>query len=70
MSNRGGKRENAGRPNGQGTFGEPTKVMRIPQSQTAIVRNFLEALQRKKAQVGDDTAFMEVEVEWFFCDKN
>ena len=32
MSNRGGKRENAGRPSGQGKFGEPTKIMRIPET--------------------------------------
>ncbi|MGZ0020336.1 LexA family protein [Nitrosomonas sp. wSCUT-2] len=60
MSNRGGKRENAGRPRGQGKFGEPTEVMRIPQSQTATVKNFLEALQRKKANA-------ESEVDDFFA---
>lgn len=49
MSNRGGKRENAGRPRGQGKFGEPTITMRIPESQTATIKSFLEALQRKKA---------------------
>jgi DNA polymerase V len=65
MSNRGGKRENAGRPRGQGKFGEPTEVMRIPQSQTATVRSFLEALQRKKAE-GGDNAFAEMGVDEFF----
>ena len=44
MSNRGGKRENAGRPRGQGKFGEPTVTMRIPESQKATIRNFLEVL--------------------------
>ncbi|SDX48135.1 DNA polymerase V [Nitrosomonas oligotropha] len=44
MSNRGGKRENAGRPRGQGKFGEPTVTMRIPESQTATIKDFLEAL--------------------------
>lgn len=63
MTNRGGKRENAGRPRGQGKFGEPTEVMRIPQSQTATVKSFLEALQRKKNEGDGDTAVTEVEVE-------
>ena len=47
MSNRGGKRENAGRPQGQGKYGEPTTTVRIPQSQTATVKSFLDAFQRK-----------------------
>jgi len=66
MSNRGGKRENAGRPRGQGKFGEPTEVMRIPQSQTATVRSFLEALQRKKSEEDGDNAVTGVEVDEFF----
>ena len=66
MSNRGGKRENAGRPRGQGKFGEPTEVMRIPQSQTATVRSFLEALQRKKAEGNRENAVIEAEVDEFF----
>lgn len=66
MSNRGGKRENAGMPRGQGKFGEPTEVMRIPQSQTATVRSFLEALQRKKAEEDGDNAVTGVEVDEFF----
>ena len=37
MSNRGGKRENAGRPRGQGKYGEPTITMRIPESQGDLV---------------------------------
>ena len=48
MSNRGGKRENAGRPLGQGKYGEPTVTMRIPQSQGATIKNFLDAYQRKR----------------------
>ncbi len=38
MSNRGGKRENAGRPAGQGKYDESTVIMRIPQSQTATIK--------------------------------
>lgn len=67
MSNRGGKRENAGRPRGQGKFGEPTEVMRIPQSQTATVKNFLEALQRKKANAESENAITEIEFDEFFA---
>ena len=48
MSNRGGKRENAGRPRGQGKYGEPTTTMRIPESQGATIKNFLDAYQRKR----------------------
>jgi hypothetical protein len=36
------KRENAGRPAGQGKYGESTVTMRIPQSQTATIKSFLE----------------------------
>jgi DNA polymerase V len=66
MSGRGGKRENAGRPPGQGKFGESTVTMRIPESQTATIKDFLEALQRKRSQVESDTAVTEVNVEEFF----
>ena len=66
MSTHGGKRENAGRPSGQGKFGEPTKVMRIPESQTGTVKNFLEALQRKRSQAGSDSAVTEINVDEFF----
>ncbi len=66
MSNRGGKRENAGRPRGQGKFGEPTEVMRIPQSQTATIKSFLEALQRKRANAADENVITEIEVDEFF----
>ena len=48
MSNRGGKRENAGRPGGQGKYGEPTTTIRIPKSQRDNIRNFLDAYQCKK----------------------
>ena len=48
MPNRGGKRENAGRPRGQGKYGELTTIIRIPQSQSAAIKNFLDAYQRRK----------------------
>jgi len=55
MSNRGGKRENAGRPRGQGKFGEPTVAMRIPESQKATIKDFLDAYQRKKTDSGQES---------------
>lgn len=60
MSNHGGKRENANRPCGQGKFGKPTTTVRIPQSQTAIIKNFLEALQYKRAGGECDTSTIDM----------
>ena len=37
----GGKRQNAGRPRGAGKYGEPTKPVRIPESQLLAVKQFL-----------------------------
>jgi len=42
MMSHGGKRENAGRPKGQGKYGEATKSMRIPLSRIEDVKGFLE----------------------------
>jgi DNA polymerase V len=68
MPNRGGKRENAGRPRGQGKFGEPTVTMRIPESQTVTIKDFLEALQRKRANAAttSDNGVSEIEADEFF----
>ncbi|HRB29721.1 MAG TPA: translesion error-prone DNA polymerase V autoproteolytic subunit [Nitrosomonas sp.] len=65
MSNRGGKQENSSRLIGQGKFGEPTKVMPIPQSHTATVRNFLEVLQQKKVKADYDAVTEETVDEFF-----
>lgn len=48
MSNRGGKRENAGRPRGQGKFGELTVAIRIPESQVTVIKEYLDVYQRRK----------------------
>ena len=40
--------------------------MRIPESQTGTVKNFLEALQRKRSQAGSDSAVTEINVDEFF----
>ncbi|SOD22066.1 LexA family protein [Nitrosomonas ureae] len=66
MSNRGGKRENAGRPLGQGKYGESTVTMRIPQSHTATIKSFLEALQRKSVKSAKESAIAEIEIDEFF----
>ena len=58
MPNRGGKRENAGRPRGQGKYGEPTITMRIPESQGATIKNFLDESQRKRT--GSDNESINV----------
>lgn len=42
----GGSREGAGRKKGTGRFGEPTKVMRVPQSKVTIIQAWLN-LQNK-----------------------
>lgn len=45
---RGGLRTGAGRKVGTGKFGEETSVLRIPTSQSPIIKDFLAAYQRKK----------------------
>ena len=45
----------AGRKVGSGRFGEPTTVVRIPASQTPVVKDFLAAYQRNKQLSGLDT---------------
>lgn len=42
MKTHGGKRDNAGRPKGQGRYGEATKSMRVPVSRVEDVKGFLE----------------------------
>ena len=44
----------AGRKVGTGKFGEPTEVLRIPASQKPIIRDFLQAYQRKQLRMGLD----------------
>ena len=44
----GGARSGAGRPKGQGRWGEPTVSMRVPESRVDHVRNFLEAFHGKR----------------------
>ena len=47
----GGVRQGAGRPQGQGRYGEPTKVVRIPQSKVADVLQFLRSTEQTSISV-------------------
>jgi len=44
----------AGRKVGSGKFGEPTAVLRVPTSQSPVIKDFLAAYQRKKLMVDID----------------
>lgn len=46
---RGGVRPGAGRPKGQGRWGEPTVTLRVPESRVGQVRDFLEVLHERRA---------------------
>ena len=50
--NHGGQRTGAGRKVGTGKFSEPTKVLRIPISQDAVISDFLQVYQRKQQKIG------------------
>lgn len=54
-TNHGGKRINAGRKEGSGRFGEPTAVMRVPESQKNVIVDFLAHYQDKKNKQELDT---------------
>ena len=58
---RGGIRTGAGRKVGTGKFGEATTVVRIPESQAPIIKDFLAAYQRKKVKADIDAV---TEFEW------
>lgn len=45
---RGGPREGSGRKVGTGKFGEPTIVVRVPQTQETVIKDFLSAYRHKK----------------------
>lgn len=43
----GGKRVNAGRPSGQGPYGEKTKTIRVPESAVTEIKTYLELRQQR-----------------------
>jgi len=49
VSLHGGLREGAGRKKGSGKFGEPTKVLRVPESKVAVIQDWL-ALQSELSE--------------------
>ena len=51
----GGTRAGSGRKTGTGKFRESTTVVRVPTSQTPIIKDFLAAYQRKKLSVSMDS---------------
>jgi len=51
----GGKRQGAGRKSGSGSFGEETKVIRIPMSRVAEVKQWLKQLQQNHPGLTLDT---------------
>lgn len=53
-SKRGGSRPGAGRKPGGGLYGEPTTVLRVPDSQAATIRDFLAALNQKRQREAQD----------------
>lgn len=58
---RGGIRTGAGRKVGTGKFGEATSVLRIPNSQAPVIKDFLAAYQRKKLMTDIDAV---TDFEW------
>lgn len=48
----GGQRQGAGRKSGSGRFGEPTKVVRIPESKVPAVKAWLQLNQKNTLNVG------------------
>jgi len=50
----GGLRDGAGRKIGSGKFREPTNVVRIPASQTTVIKDFLAAYQKKRMNADMD----------------
>jgi hypothetical protein len=43
----GGKRVDAGRPSGQGPYGEKTKTIRVPESAVTDIKTYLELRQQR-----------------------
>ena len=48
-SRRGGRRIGAGRKPGTGTYSEPTKPIRVPESQAGVILDYLAAYRKKPA---------------------
>lgn len=66
---RGGRRVGSGRPAGTGKSGEPTKVIRIPESVEPTILDFLEAYKARKQAASpvypDDVQFPVIDAQSF-----
>lgn len=54
---RGGKRDGAGRPQGSGKYGEPTKAIRVPQSLVDGIQHFLAQYGQGKPAIPPEFTF-------------
>ncbi len=63
MTNRGGKRQGAGRKPGGGKYGEPTTALRVPVSQAPVICDFLEAWNSKQERIGQDNVIELIEFD-------
>jgi len=66
----GGLREGAGRKKGSGKFGEPTKVMRVPQSKVAAIQAWLNLQNRQQSnqalnQFAKNQANINEDFKWY-----
>lgn len=51
MGNHGGKRQGAGRKPGSGKYGEPTKLMRVPESLAEEIKGFVRVRRVKRQKI-------------------
>lgn len=59
-STHGGAREGAGRKKGSGAYGEPTKVMRVPESKVSLIKDWLTEIVGNEQQVSELDALQHV----------
>ncbi|MFT5571481.1 MAG: DNA polymerase V [Cryomorphaceae bacterium] len=67
LTNRGGKREGAGRPKGSGKYKEPTKAIRVPEGSVSYINDFLQSYPDKVHQIGfvDGSNVVKLEIPLF-----
>lgn len=63
-SQHGGRRQGAGRKAGSGRFGEPTKVVRIPESKVPAIKAWLKLQDRLKNKQASNQAFYDGVLQW------
>ena len=67
LTNRGGKREGAGRPKGSGKYKEPTKAIRVPEGSVSYINDFLQSYPDKVHEIGlvDGSNVVKLEIPLF-----